>query len=99
MSYTQIIEIDGARHLEGLRELIAGWDADQRGVAPGYLGARLLADQDATDRYLLEVDFSSPEEAARNNDRQETVDWARQLRALVGGEPTYRNLEPVYTTE
>lgn len=99
MSYTQFIEVDGVSEEQGLRDLIAGWDREQKGVAPGYLGARVLADQDRPDRWVVEVDFSSQEEAQRNDGREETAAWAAKLRALAGGEPTYRNLRPVYTTD
>jgi antibiotic biosynthesis monooxygenase (ABM) superfamily enzyme len=99
MSYTQIMELTGVRDPEALQDHVAGWDADQNGVAPGYLGARVLADQDGADRFLVVVDFSSEEEARRNSDRSETSAWAERLRALADDEPTYRNLESVYATE
>jgi quinol monooxygenase YgiN len=98
MSYTQIIEIDAAGDAEGLQDLLAGWDAEQRGVAPGYIGARLLADAATAGRYLIEVDFTSQEEADRNNGREETAAWASTLRELARGEPTYRDFEQVYAT-
>lgn len=53
MPYTQIIEVEGARDADALRELLATWDAEQHGVAPGYRGERLLSDQDASDRYRI----------------------------------------------
>jgi hypothetical protein len=99
MSFTQLIEVDGARDAEALHDLLSRWDAEQKGVAPGYLGARLLADRATSDRYLVEVDSSSAEEAERNNEREETAAWAARLRELAGAEPTYRNLQPVYTTD
>lgn len=98
MSYTQIIEIDADRDAQALQDLLAGWDAEQQGVAPGYIGARLLADEATAGRYLIEVDFTSQAEAERNNDREETAAWASTLRDLARGEPTYRNFEQVYAT-
>lgn len=47
----------------------------------------------------FEVDFSSKEEARRNNDRPETAAWAEGLQQLVGGQPSYQNLRQVYRTE
>lgn len=98
MSFTQIMEIDGVKDEQALHDHVAGWDAEQAGVAPGYRGTRVLADRDTPGRYLIEVDFSSEEEARRNNDREETAAWAKQLQELAGGEPIYRDLRQVCTT-
>jgi hypothetical protein len=98
MPFTQIIELDRVENPDALRDHLAGWDADQAGEAPGYRGARLLADREAAGRYLVEVDFESVEAAERNDRRQETTAWAAKLRELVGEDPSYRNLEPVYET-
>jgi quinol monooxygenase YgiN len=99
MSYTQIIALDGVTEEQALHDHVSAWDAEQSGAAPGYLGARVFADQDAPGRYLVEVDFTSVEDAKRNNDRPETAAWADQLRGLAGrGEPGYQNLRQVCTT-
>lgn len=98
MTFTQIIEVDGVTDASALQEHISKWHADQSGVAPGYLGSRLLADADQAGSYLIEVDFASEDEARQNNDRQETQDWAMQARELADGEPTYRNLRRVYAS-
>ncbi len=94
MAFTQIITVEGADE-QALRELVSTWDEEQSGVAPGYQGARVLADDG---RYLVEVNFSSEEEARRNNDRPETEAWAKGLRELAAGEPSYRDLRQVYST-
>lgn len=96
MPFTQIIDIAGADE-QALHELVAEWDTGQAGVAPGYLGARVLAD-DGSDRHLIEVDFATEEEARRNNDRPETKEWADRLQQLVAGEASYRDLRQVCTT-
>lgn len=96
MAFTQIMTVDVGDE-QALHDLVAKWDADQSGQAPGYLGARVLAD-DGADRYLIEVDFSSEEEARRNEERPETQAWADELRELVRGEPSYRDLREVCTT-
>ena len=98
MAFTQIVEVDGVSDEQALHQLMVDWDSAQSGVAPGYLGCRVLADQDAPGRYLVEVDFSSEEEAKRNNDRPETEAWADNLRKLAQGTPTYRNLGQVCST-
>jgi quinol monooxygenase YgiN len=98
MSFTQIIEVEGVGDEQALHDLVASWDSEQADVAPGYLGARVFADQGAAGRYLVEVDFSSQEQAQRNSDRDETAAWATQLRGLTTGEPSYRDLRQVCTT-
>lgn len=96
MGFTQIITVEGADEA-ALHELVAEWDTDQAGVAPGYRGARVLADDEAG-QCLIEVDFTSEEDARRNNDRSETQSWAASLGELVSSEPGYRNLRQVCTT-
>lgn len=97
MSFTQIMTVDGAEE-QALHDHVASWDAEQSGVAPGYLGARVLADEDREGHYLIAVDFSSEEEAQRNNDRPETAAWSEKLQELADGEPAYRNFRQVCTT-
>lgn len=96
MAFTQIITIDGADD-QALHDHVAKWDADQAGTAPGYLGARVLADDDAG-QHLVVVDFSSEEEARRNDARDETAAWAARLRDIAGGDPDHRDLRQVCTT-
>ena len=97
MSFTQTMIVQ-AGSADQLVEIAEGWHRDQAGVAPGYQGARILADKDRPGTYLLEVDFSSEEEAQQNNARSETESWARQLQEVVQGQPEYRNYEVAYTT-
>jgi quinol monooxygenase YgiN len=98
MSFTQIITVEVSDE-QALRDHIANWDREQSGEAPGYVGSRVLADQDQPGSFLIEVDFTSQEEAQRNNDRPETQQWAEQLRSLVDGDPSYRNLRRVFATD
>lgn len=95
MSFTQQIIVEGADE-KALHDHVAKWDSEQSGVAPGYLGARLLADGGG--RHLIEVDFSSEDQARRNNDRSETAQWAEGLKRLTTSEPSYRDLREVCTT-
>jgi quinol monooxygenase YgiN len=97
MAFTQIMTVEGADE-QALHDLVAKWDADQAGIAPGYLGARVLADQKTAGRYLIVVDFTSEEEARQNSERPETNAWAEKLRELADGEPTYLDLREVCTT-
>ena len=59
----------------------------------------MLADSKRASRYLIEVDFSSPEEAVRNNERAETNAWADKLAEHITDEPEYRDFRLVCTTE
>lgn len=95
MPFTQIMTLHGA-DAEALKDHVARWHDAQAGVAPGYLGARVLSDGD--DRYLIEVDFTSEEEARRNNDRSETAQWAEELKQMAEGQPDYQNLREVAST-
>ena len=97
MAFTQLIIIGGADE-QALKDHVTAWDDAQAGVAPGYLGARVFADQDRPGRYLIEVDFRSEEDARRNSDRPETQAWAEQLRNLGTGDPEFGNLRQVGST-
>lgn len=97
MAFTQVITVIGAGE-QALHDHLAAWDSAQSGVAPGYLGARILADDTSPGRHIIEVDFSSEEEARRNNDRPDTKAWAEELRQLASGEPEFANLRQVCTT-
>jgi hypothetical protein len=88
MSFVQTITVRTTNASE-LAEHLASWHADQCGIAPGYRGARLLADCDRPDQYTIEASFSSEEEAALNNARPETVAWADGLRNLASSEPRF----------
>lgn len=98
MSFTQLIEVRNAEG-QALVDHVRSWHRDQYGTAPGYLGARVLADTTRPGTHVIEVDFSSRDEAQQNNQRPETVQWARTLRDLgtVGGD-AYRNFDEVGTT-
>jgi quinol monooxygenase YgiN len=98
MAFTQTMTVQ-AGSAEPLADLLVGWHRDQQGVAPGYEGARLLADRDQPGRYVIEVQFASEAEARRNNDRPETRAWADKLQGLTDGQPEYHNFEVAYRTE
>jgi hypothetical protein len=98
VSFTQIIELEGVTDEQALRDHIARWHREQSGEAPGYQHARVLADRDGNGRYLVEVEFSSVDEAERNNGREATERWATGLRDLATQQPGYRNLEARYAT-
>ncbi len=98
MAFTQTMTVQ-ARSAQALADLLDGWHREQQGSAPGYERARLLADRDEPGRFVIEVDFSSEEEARRNNARSETRAWAEKLTGLAEGEPEYRNYEVAHRTQ
>jgi hypothetical protein len=91
---------------EGLLALLADWDKRQAtGEVMGYIGTRLLADRDEPGCFLIIAEFAEVDgdltpaaEAERNNRRAETEEWARQLRALVDGEPEWTHYDELYRT-
>ncbi len=97
MAFVQTIEVQAADETL-LREHFASWHAKQAGLAPGYRGGRILADEATPGRFLIEVDFSSHEEADRNNARPETEAWATKLREMVSAEPRYANYRLAWAT-
>ena len=97
MSFTQMMTVTSHSPQE-LIDLMQSWHDEQAGTAPGYRGARLLADHDEPYRYYIEVDFASKEEAEQNNGREATEQWAESLRRYVEGEPRYANCEVVFST-
>jgi quinol monooxygenase YgiN len=78
-----------------LHDLARTWHVEQRGVAPGYEGLRILADRDDPTRFFIVVDFASEEQANQNNDRPETQAWATKLRTLTTAEPVYHSCQQV----
>ncbi len=95
MAYTQTVAV---RASDGhtLANIMSEWHEAEAGVAPGYLGSRLFADRDDPGRFVILVDFSSVEEAERNNDRPETQQWAERLQQLIDGEPEFSNFDEIH---
>jgi hypothetical protein len=90
-----------------LVQLLEEWDRNQAsGDIMGYMGTRVLADRECFGRYVIIADFgvidpnvSAAEEAARNNTRPETREWARRLGAIIDGEPEYHHFDEIYRTD
>ncbi len=80
---------------KALAELMTDWHEAEAGRAPGYHGSRLLADRDNPGTYMVVVDFSSADEAQRNNDRPETQQWGEQLAALIESDPVFANFDEI----
>ncbi|MGH2787819.1 MAG: hypothetical protein ACRDJV_07895 [Actinomycetota bacterium] len=98
MPFTQIIEVRTDAP-DVLQAHVAAYHAAEAGRAPGYRRARVLEEGNRPGTYLIEVDFTSVEEAKENSARRETDEWARKLQRLIKGEPTYRNLNELCSTE
>jgi len=105
-NFAQTISIRSADP-DAIIEILEQWDRDQASAeVMGYMGVRLLADRDAPGEYMIMADFgivdpdvSAVQEAAMNNDRAETQAAAAKLRAVVQGEPVFRNYDCIYQTE
>ena len=96
MRFVQTIRVraDDASVLE---ELNAGWHESEFGAAPGYLGSRILADRDRPGEYLIEVDFESADQAARNNGREATEQWGAKLAAATVGDAEFSNYDQIFS--
>ena len=105
MKFAQAIRVRCSQP-EALVELLAEWDRGQAAAdVMGYIGTRLLADRDEPGSYMILAEFaevdgdvSSADEAERNNQREETEEWARKLRALVDEEPDWVHYDELYRT-
>ncbi len=87
--------------------LLAEWDLNQAmSDIMGYMGTRILADREKIGQYVLIADFgvvdpnvSAADEAARNNARPETREWAARLLELIDDEPEYHHFDELYRTD
>ena len=98
MTFVQTISIE-TNEIQPVQNLVNQWHSEQVGVAPGYQRTRILADEERSGHYVIEVDFSSKEDPATNNERAETAAWAKQLADLVDGDPTFTSHSLVCSTE
>ena len=96
MQFVQTIHVK-TDDVSALEDLAAGWHETQSGLAPGYQGSRILADRDRPGEYLMVVDFTSAEEAAKNNDREATAEWASKLAVLATEEAEFANYDQVFS--
>lgn len=105
MRYTQGIKVKCADAAE-LTKLLQSYDSYQATLdVMGFIGARLLADRDHPNEYLILADFApvtgeltAAQEAERNNERNETEGWAARLRATIDGEPEWLHFDEIYRT-
>ena len=97
MKFVQTIRVK-SDDVSALEDFSSEWHESQAGVAPGYLGIRILADRDRPGEYLIVVDFASAEEAAKNNEREETQQGAPKLAEIITGDPEFANYDEVYQT-
>ena len=87
--------------------MLAEWDLNQAtGDIMGYMGTRMLADREKLGQYVIIADFgvvdpnvSAADEAARNNARPETREFAARLLEVIDGEPEYRHFDEIYRTD
>ena len=48
---------------------------------------------------VVDPNVSAADEAARNNDRPETLLWVEKFRKVIEGEPDYHDYDEVYRTD
>ena len=48
---------------------------------------------------VVDPDVSAADEAARNDERPETKEWANRLLAMIHGEPEYHHFDELYRTD
>jgi len=88
-------------------EMMAEWDLMQAtSDITGYMGTRMLADRETSDRYVIIADFgvvdphvSAADEATHNNARPETQAFAARLLEVIDGEPEYHHFDEIYRTD
>lgn len=91
---------------ERLVELAESWDELQaQGDLMGYMGAHILVDREHPGEYLMIAEFgvvdpdvSAAEEAMKNNDREETKEWAAELDKIVEGDIEWGHYDEIYRT-
>lgn len=105
VNFTQMITVQ-CDDPQKLVDLLSSWDLMQADAdIMGYMGTHLLADRENPGRYMIVAEFgvvdpdvSAAEEAMRNNDRPETMEWARRMREVIEGEPQYHHYDELYRT-
>ena len=105
-NFSQMISVR-SDDLPRILELVAEWDYNQAtGDIMGYMGCRVLADRANEGDYVLIADFgvvdpnvSAADEASKNNDRPETLEWVERFRKVIEGEPVYHDYDEVYRTD
>ena len=105
MNFTQIISVR-SDNPDAIVKLLADWDRKQAETdIMGYMGTHVLADRENPGHFLIIAEFavvdpdvSAAEEAARNNERPETQEWARRLLEVIEGQPAYSHYDELYRT-
>ena len=104
-NFCQTIEFR-TQQREEMLQLLEEWD-DMQATADvmGYIGTQLFQDRSDPERYVIVAEFavvepgvSAAEEAAKNNDREVTQQWAARLRELSTVEPIYHDYDEIYRT-
>lgn len=83
-------------HEQQIKKLLEDWRKENQDGAVGPQRTVFLRDRDKDDTYLMIAEFSSYDDAMKNNDRSETKEWADALGKAVEGEVSYRNYDVVW---
>ena len=97
MTFVQIIEYQTSRDQE-MDSLFQEWLAATDGTRMTLVTTH-ARDRDHARRYVDIVEFSSYEEAMRNNDLPATHEFAERMRALCDTPPRFLNLDVLSRVE
>ncbi|MFI6643628.1 hypothetical protein [Streptomyces sp. NPDC050504] len=98
MKFAQIIDFETDR-IDEMRALIQQFDESHAGQPGGPTHRLVLQDRNQPRRYLILIEFESPEEAARNDAAPDTVRLAEQLTAMCTRQPLFTNCDVREATE
>jgi hypothetical protein len=91
MKFAQIVEFSTGR-IEEFNAGLDDWMARTDGNRISHR-AVLQRDRNATDRYLLLVEFDSYEQGRENSSRPEVQDFAAFMSGISDSAPTFRSLD------
>ena len=105
MNFAQTVTVK-VDDVDALVKLVEQWDDLHASLdVVGYMGCRLLADRDTPGQYMLvahfgqvDLDVSAAAEAEKNNDRQETLDWAEALLSIAVEPPSYGHFDVIHSS-
>jgi hypothetical protein len=91
---------------ERLVQLATEWDRLQaEDDLMGYMGSHILVDRDRPGEYLMIAEFGvvdpdvpAAEEAMKNNEREQTKQWAAELVKIADGDIEWGHYDEIYRT-
>jgi hypothetical protein len=93
-AFIQVIEYRTSKYDE-IEQFMQDWRERNPQMGPNRVST--CADRDNPGSYVTIVEFSSYEEAMRNNDDPMTQEFAEFMRSVCDGPPVFRNLDVLRT--